>query len=306
MFADTGARSARFEESCRRLRVGGLAVVLAAALCAAGLAGASAASAATVVKHSAKSGELQDGRLTLHGVSKRVAYSIDGGRSGKISVRRLHRRFFLPGLAATGRLHVAGQRGGRDPRFKLTKPRYNAARHTVSYRAKSLGKRPSPSGATHAAGIPALRNFGAAKLSIVPHPRLASGDNGGNDCQITITHSLGGGWSATWDQQDSNLWSTDNWNPAPPTSPIYQDTTVTWESDGGLARGCHNHVVWNVQPPTNCPPCGGPGTFTFDITWNWGQNGPTYSCTPGGDPYFYCVDNTNAGTIMFDLRTSRS
>jgi hypothetical protein len=298
MSADTGARSASFEERCRRLRVGGLAVVLAAALSAAGLAGASAASAAMVVKHSAKSGELKNGRLTLHGVSKRVPYAIDGRRSGKLSVRRLHRRLFLPGLAATGTLHVAGQRGGRDPRFKLSKPRYKAARHTVSYRAKPLAKRR----AGRAAGISALRHFGAAKLSIVPHQRLGSGDNGGNDCQITITQNLGGGSSATYDQQASSLWPTDNWDPEPTSNPVYQDGTNEWESDGGLGRGCHNHVVWNIQPPSGTPPGEGPGpgTFTFDITWNWGDPGPTYSCTAAG-PALDCDNQTNAGTIMYEL-----
>jgi hypothetical protein len=301
MLAGTGARSASFEETCRRLRVGGLAVVLAAALSAAGLAGASAASAAMVVKHSAKGGELQGGRLTLHGVSKRVPYAIDGDRSGRISVGRLHRRLFLPGLAATGRLHVAGQRGGRDPRFKLSKPRYKAARHTVSYRAKPLAKRR----AGRAAGISALRHFGAAKLSIVPHQRLASGDNGGNDCQITITQELGGGWGATYDQQASSLWPTDNWDPEPTSNTVYEHGTNEWESDGGLGRGCHNHVVWNIQPPSDDPSGIGPGTFTFDITWNWGDPGPTYSCTPGGDPYLYCDNQTSAGTIMYNLETSR-
>ena len=108
MLGDTRARSASFEETCRRLRVGGLAVALAAALSAAGLASASAASATIVLTHPAKSAELQGGRLTLSGVSRRASYVINSGRSRTISVKRLHRRFLPRGLPATGTLHAAG------------------------------------------------------------------------------------------------------------------------------------------------------------------------------------------------------
>jgi hypothetical protein len=118
----------------RPFRFAGLALA-AAGLCALVPATASAASA-TLITHSAKSGELQGGRLTLRGVSGRVTYVLNSGRRGTLSVRRLHRRLFLPGLPATGTLHVAGYRGGDEPSFRLSKPRRNAARHTVSYRAK--------------------------------------------------------------------------------------------------------------------------------------------------------------------------
>jgi hypothetical protein len=99
MFADTETRSESLEQSWRRLRAAGLAVALAAGLLAAGLAGASSASAsaATMVTQSAKGGVLKDGRLTLRGVSGRVTYVLNPGRRGTLSVRRLHRRLFLPG-----------------------------------------------------------------------------------------------------------------------------------------------------------------------------------------------------------------
>jgi hypothetical protein len=263
MLDDTRARSASFEETCRRLRVGGLAVVLAAALSAAGLASASAASAATVFKHSAKSGELGGGRLTLHGVSKRVAYAIDGGRSGDISVRRLHRRMFLPRLAATGTLHMAGQRGGRDPRFKLSKPRYNAARHSLSYRAKPLAKR----GAARAAGTTPRRRFGAASLSIVPHPTLGSGDNGGNDCIAEISAQSGTN-GITLQLLSSSNWDTDTWTLNSPPDNVLPDASVVVESEGGFLRGCHFETVWGS----------GDTTITIDVTWPWGQL-PSSTCT---------------------------
>jgi hypothetical protein len=287
MLGDTGARSASFEQTCRRLRVGAFAVVLAAALSAAGLASASAASAATVFKHSAKSGEWGSGRLTLHGVSKRVAYAIDGGRSGNISVRRLHRRIFLPRLAATGALHVAGQRGGRDPRFKLSKPRYNAARHSVSYRAKPLAKRR----AARAAGITPLRNFGAASLSIVPHPRLASGSNGGNDCEARISNSYN--IYGALDLVSSSNWPTDTWGEGPPAEIGQEPGNIgvgdyaTVESDGGLARGCHWEAVWRPNYKV---------TISMYVTWPWGQM-PSTGCSSSDQGEFPCTQY-DAGSGM--------
>jgi hypothetical protein len=119
---------------------------------AAGLAGASEASADVTIEHSAKSGELEGSRLTLRGVSGRVAYATSGGSSGTASVRWLHRRVFLPSKPATGTRHVAGHRGGGEPTFRLSKPRYNAARRTVSYRAKRLAKKRSSGSSARAAG----------------------------------------------------------------------------------------------------------------------------------------------------------
>jgi hypothetical protein len=59
---------------------------------AAGLAVAAPAQAgipyATTFTHSAKSGELGGGRLTLRGVAGRVTYATNAGRSGRVSVRR--------------------------------------------------------------------------------------------------------------------------------------------------------------------------------------------------------------------------
>ena len=160
MFADSKRRSGRFENGGgRSLRVAGLAIVVAGLVAAPAQAGTGYA---TTFTHSAKSGELKGGRLMLRGVGGRVTYVTNAGRSGRLSVRRLHRRVIVRGRPATGTLHVAGLRGGDEPVFRLSRPRYNAARRTVSYRAKSLSKRRLPG-----RGV----RFGAASLSIVPHPR---------------------------------------------------------------------------------------------------------------------------------------
>ena len=61
-------------------------------------------------------------------------------------------RAFPPKPAtATGTLHVAGHHGGDELTFKLSRPRYNAARRTVSYKIKRLGNGRLPSRAAQAA-----------------------------------------------------------------------------------------------------------------------------------------------------------
>jgi hypothetical protein len=127
-----------------------------------------------VFVQSAKSGKLGGGRLTLRGVGRRVTWAHHSGRSGVIAVKRLHRRLFsAKTLEATGTLHVAGHRGGDELTFKLSRPRYNRARRTVSYRAMPLNRKPLPSRAARAAA-PA-RPFGPASLTIqgAPQPSVA-------------------------------------------------------------------------------------------------------------------------------------
>ena len=240
--------------------------------------------------HSGTSGEFRGGRLTLYGVSGQVSYVINSGKSGTVPVRLLHRRFFRPGLTATGTLHVAGDRGGDEPSFQLSQPRYNAARQAVSYRAKRLDNKPLPRG-----------RFGAASLSIVPHPLLTGGNEGGNDCYMQFTHNLGGGWTITLNK--AGAWPNDDWNPAPDPNTVYQqDDVVQWEADGHLATGCAMTVIWNVTPPQNTP--GTAGTVTFSEAWPWGKGPsdgyPQYSCT-STTPNAVCDDQTNAGTIMYEL-----
>jgi hypothetical protein len=284
----------------RPVRLAGLAVA-AAGLCALVPATASAAGA-TLVTQSAKSGELQGGRLTLRGVSGRVTYVLNTGRRGTLSVRRLHRRLFLPGLPATGTLHVAGYRGGDEPSFRLSKPRRNAARHTVSYRAKRLDHKPLPRRAVRAAGISRPpRRFGAASLSIVPHPRLTGGDNGGNDCSTTVTNNTPFLFQASAESK----WDTDNWNPGIPFQ-HYLDgdgSVITWESDGGLWRGCSNSGSWTIVPdPYNQNPPS--ATVTASTTYPWTD--PFSNTCTSTNPDFICQPVTNnAGNSSWSITWSQ-
>ena len=125
----------------RRVR---LVAAVAAALSAAGLASVPGASAAPTLVLSAKSGELHEGRLILRGVGARASYLTGAGSSGTVTAKRLHRRVFLPGRPATATLHVAGHRGGDEPTFRLSRPRYKAARQTVSYRPSRSTTRVCP------------------------------------------------------------------------------------------------------------------------------------------------------------------
>jgi hypothetical protein len=158
MFSDTDARSGWL-----RRRPAVLVAVFAAGLLAAVPASAQAPIDAMFV-HSAKSGELGGGRLTLQGGGPRVTWAHRSGRSGVMPVRRMHRRVFSGAKpTATGTLHVAGHRGGQELTFRLSRPRYNAARGTVSYPVRRMKGR-LPGRAAGAAGI--ARRFGAASLSI--------------------------------------------------------------------------------------------------------------------------------------------
>lgn len=124
------------------------------------------AAGATVFVLSAHSGQLGGGRLTLHGVGRRVTWAHVSGRSGVLRVERMHRLLFSSGTpAASGTLHVAGDHGGDELTFRLTRPRYNAARGTVSYAVKQSNHGRLPGRTARAAGAP--QQFGAASLSLV-------------------------------------------------------------------------------------------------------------------------------------------
>jgi hypothetical protein len=171
MLTDAEKRSGTFKRNGWARAAAGLAAVAAGGLLAAAPAGAQPLPRDDVVfVHSAKRGELGGGRLTLHGVSGRATWAHNSGRSGVMTVKRLHRTLFSARTAtATGTLHVAGHRGGDELTFRLSRPRYKAARRTVSYRIKRLGDGRLPGRAAQAAG--GLRRFGPASLSMVGAPQ---------------------------------------------------------------------------------------------------------------------------------------
>ncbi len=256
----------------------------------------STSGAAPLFTHSAKSGELGGGRLTLHGVRARVSWVMGDGSAGVVHVRRLHRRLFLPGKPATGTLHVAGHRGGDEPALRLSRPRYNRARRSVSYRVTRLNGRGVPRRTARAAQ--GTTQFGAASLSIVPQADLASGDNGGHDCPIGFVNETGYGVEAA----SESKWDTDTWDPGIPFQalvpshsklPTGADTEIFWQSDGGFLRGCSNGGGWvlttDPNVPTQAPPPAGV-SFTLSYTYPW-DGIPVKSCT-STDPQFTCVAST--------------
>ena len=69
----------------------------------------------------------------MRGVDRHGTLASSGGKSGVVSIARLHRRLFSPGMPpVTGVLHIAGQRSARDVSLKLNRPRYHASRRPVS------------------------------------------------------------------------------------------------------------------------------------------------------------------------------
>ncbi len=260
---------------------------LAAGLLAVALVSASPASAGVEVSHAAESGALRDGRLILRGVSSRASYVTDAGRSGTTSVERLHRRVFLPGKPATGMLHIAGSRGRREPVFRLTKPRYDASRRIVSYKAEPL-RSPSAAGAiARATALQAPPQFGAASLSILPHPSLGSG-SGGRACEVQIENA-GSPHSETLNRQSFSKWDTDDWlgGDEPPWQINANRATIVG-SVGSLFRGCGNETVWQASTWD-----GKTATLTVDVSWQWRDSMPTTSCTSTDPSFYQCVRSDN-------------
>jgi hypothetical protein len=232
-----------------------------------------------VYVYSAMSGELDGSRLTLHGVGGRVTWATDGGRFGVISVRRLHRLLFTPKAArATGTLHVAGHRGGQEPVLRLTRPRYDASRGTVSYRIKRLNKGTLP---VRGAG----RRFGAASLSVAAS-QAPDGSQAGIRCTTYLMNTGAGPLTRVSET------TTDDWNAYPPPGPVNLDVTVMWQSTGS-GSGCSNTVTYKVlaNPPVE---------FTIITSYSTGGK-PTYSCTPStpGNPQYSCsLSGAPAGGLV--------
>jgi hypothetical protein len=286
MFADTRQRSGSLERSGWRVAaamwVAGLVAVLVGWLLAAPPASAGSLGDADVYVQSAKSGELGGGRLALRGVGRRVTWTAHPARFGVVSVKRLHRVLFTRRTtSATGTLYVAGQRGGGMV-LRLSRPRYNASRGTVSYRVRRLNKRTLPSRAARPSGILA-RRFGAASLSIVGAPQVTVGRAyDGNDCTVRI-------WNATGryiQLQSFSAWDTDQVRHTPKTVPLPSsdpnnpngdiNMMTYWQTTGPDLRGCSNTAKFQFQ---NGDPA---AIFTVYSVWPWGS-GPTFTCTaPAG------------------------
>ena len=283
------------------LMVAGLIVVLGAGLFALAPATALAGSRdAHVFTHSAKSGKLVGGRLTLRGVGRRITWANNYGRTGVMPIKRLHRLLFSPGTSpATGTLHVAGHGGGDELALKLSRPRYKAARGTVSYRAKRLNKRPLPRRPARASGI-ALRRFGAASLSIVGAPPVMAGDSGGNDCITFFDNKIPGTvyslQARSFSKGDGNTWIP---NPTDPTvgTVVGPGDGIHWQSRGASSDdpGCSNTGAWEVieNPTGGGAPIDSGITITFSVSLssNYQFN---YSCESSEPSLFSCKPQQHA------------
>jgi hypothetical protein len=283
------------------LRVVGLVVVVAGGLFALTPATASAGSRdAHVFMHSAKSGQLIAGRLTLRGVGRQVTWANNRGRTGVIPVKRLHRLLFSPGTPrATGVLHVGGDRGGDELALKLSRPRYNALRGTVSYKAKRLKRRALPRRPARGSGV-VPRRFGAASLSIIGAPPVMAGDSGGNECitffQNNIPGTAYGLRAVSFSKGAGDTWIP---NPTDPTvgTVVGPGGKTTWRSDGASSDdpGCSNSGTWEViEIPT-----GGGDPIPTDVTVTFSVSLSSdytfkYNCTSSEPSLFSCEPQQHA------------
>jgi hypothetical protein len=274
---------AQTRASQRPERPAGRPVLAAAGLAVACLltlapAGALAAPAGDMTfMNSAESGKFRDGRLTLRGAGiGRVTWVHQSGRSGAIRVAMMHRMLFSP-RRPTAALHISARSGGRELALRLSRPRYNAVRDSVSYRIKRLTNGTGSSRPAHASQAPVPRRFGAAALAIV--------GGGGQNCTNGVINNTG-----TSLQVVSVLkWDTDDWVSSPnPGLILPNGGTLTWESEGGIFRGCGNTVVLQVVGDPSA-------TFTTikSIPWTDDPFAATCTCSsaPGGSCQYTGIDS---------------
>ena len=275
-------------------RIAGLGVVAAGLLGAWPAPAPAAPGGATVFVHSAKGGEIREGRLMLRGVGRQLTWVTNGGRSGVVSVARLHRRLFPKGTpAATGLLHIAGRRPGRAVALRLSRPRYSAARHRVSYRAMPLPK------GRWRARAPVPRRFGAASLSILGAPAVLGGTTGGHDCAAGFLNHA----SYNLEAVSASKLATDIWSPEPRAGTVIEalNGVASWGSDGGSLLGCSNSTVWEFEA-TLVQPDPPPGTFTITTTYPW--TGPFSNTCTSSVPQYICrlAGTSKPGQVLWEIR----
>jgi hypothetical protein len=275
------------------VRLAGLIAVVAGLIAIAPATAPATLGSATMFVHSAKGGEFRGGRLMLSGVGRQVTWVTNGGRSGLVSVARLHRRLFPPGTpAATGTLHIAGRVPGRGVALRLSRPRYNASGRRASYRAVQLSQ---GSARVARSGVP--RRFGAASLSIIGAPAVLGGAYGGHDCSaVLLNHTLN-----DLGLVSSSKLPTDTWTDEIEPGTVVQAQTgiASWESSGGPLLGCSSTTVWAFAPnPTQPNPPS--GTFTVTTTYPW--TGPFNNTCASSNPRFTCRPaSSKPGQVLWEI-----
>lgn len=269
-------------------RLAGLVAVAAGLLVISPASVPAASGGASMFVHSAKSGEVERGRLTLRGVGRQLTWVTNGGRTGAVSVRRVHRRLFPQGTpAATGVLHAAGRRGVA---LRLSRPRYSASRKQVSYRARPLNRR--------RASIP--RRFGAASLSILGAPAVQGGVNGGHNCSATLVNHTSYNLAVV----SASKLQTDIWSPEirPGDGAEALDGLSSWGSAGGQLLGCSNSVVWQFQANLIQPSVPA-GTITITTSYPW--TGPFSNTCTSTIPQYTCrAAGDEPGQVLWEIRPS--
>ena len=251
---------------------------LAAAVVALGLTSATSSAApnlSAMFVQTATGGTFHDGRLTLRGVTRHVAWFTDrpARDSGVVSFRVFRRSLFSRGQPAPNAALYLSRRGPNAVvALELRRPRYSARRGSVSYAVKRLrrlgGKRIGHLARRLTKG-PIPRRFGRASLFV---------DGGlGHSCAANLTNATSDVLLAA----DASKWDTDTWAVPNGNGPYGLTITPTntrgWESAGGLFRGCSNAVTWNTISGV---------TIRVQTTDPWdGSN--TLTCTPS-DPSYVC------------------
>ena len=112
--------------------------------------------------------------------------------------------------------------------------------------------------------------WGERPLTILPHPALAVGGNGGNDCQTVVRFQAAAGGLRLG---SSSLGDGDHWFQPPPTFlPAASSAVIT--AEGGALGGCGFQAAY-VAP--------GGSRIIISMLWQWGA-APAITCE-ASSPY---------------------
>jgi hypothetical protein len=220
-------------------------VALASAAAAAPPAQAASPPASLLFVQDAASGTLtpvahRPGRYTLrlHGVDPGALYFTDRPHrsTGVIGQPALLRALFDRQSPPNAAVEILGGQADQDVKaFTLSRPRYDAGHHTLTYQAQTL-KRVSNAIAHYNGRLDRSlpRRFGAVSLFI------DSAADWGNTCTATVENDSDG---ATFTIGAAFKWDTDHWDDDPGSKTWLRGSYWGWKSAGGFARGCNNTVT---------------------------------------------------------------
>jgi hypothetical protein len=185
-------------------------------------------------------------RLTLRGVDANAIFFTDrpARDTGLISQKALMGALFGRARSApNAAVEVLGARKDQDVlAVKLTSPRYDARKRTLSYVVSRLNT--LSSGLRHyraRADRKLAARFGSVSLFI------DSGTAWGNSCTANVVNNTGS--AMVW--QSESQWSTDTWqaggDPANTGIPPNGANFDAGSDSGGFARGCSFSTVWSLS-----------------------------------------------------------